>query len=164
MVRDAEGGPVSGGTALLRLLATGHQVVFYIGFIGIFVDKRRRGWHDLIAGTVVIEQYRGCVLEPAQRLAAHGLALPGPHARLARRRAGAARRARRPQRVRVADSCSTTRSRTAWDHLFSDFAGFQLCLFDPAGELGAASTRAPRLGRHGHGLPEGWDDHSSVCR
>jgi uncharacterized RDD family membrane protein YckC len=57
VVRDADGGPVSGTAAALRLL--GYWVngaVFYIGFIWIFVDKRRRGWHDLIAGTVVIEQ------------------------------------------------------------------------------------------------------------
>jgi len=57
VVRDADGGPVSGGTAFARLLGYWvNQVVFYIGFIWIFVDKRRRGWHDLIAGTVVIEQ------------------------------------------------------------------------------------------------------------
>ena len=24
---------------------------FYLGFIWIFIDGRRRGWHDLIAGT-----------------------------------------------------------------------------------------------------------------
>lgn len=56
VVRDVDGGPVSGSAALLRLLGYWvNQVVFYIGFIWIFVDKRRRGWHDLIAGTVVIE-------------------------------------------------------------------------------------------------------------
>ena len=56
VVRDVDGGPISGGAALLRLLGYWvNQVVFYIGFIWIFVDKRRRGWHDLIAGTVVIE-------------------------------------------------------------------------------------------------------------
>ncbi|OGO59327.1 MAG: hypothetical protein A2V85_09105 [Chloroflexi bacterium RBG_16_72_14] len=57
VVRDADGGPISGGAALLRLLGYWvNSAVFYIGFIWIFVDKRRRGWHDLIAGTVVIEQ------------------------------------------------------------------------------------------------------------
>ena len=43
--------------ALLRLV--GPYVagaVFYIGFIRIFVDKRRRGWQDLIAGTVVVKK------------------------------------------------------------------------------------------------------------
>lgn len=56
VVRDADGGPISGGTALLRLV--GYWVagaVFYLGFIWIFFDKRHRGWHDLIAGTVVVK-------------------------------------------------------------------------------------------------------------
>jgi uncharacterized RDD family membrane protein YckC len=55
VVRDADGGPVSVGQAILRLI--GFWVsgfVFYIGYIWIFVDKRRRGWMDLIAGTIVI--------------------------------------------------------------------------------------------------------------
>jgi uncharacterized RDD family membrane protein YckC len=57
VVRDADGGPLSVGQAILRLI--GYWVsgaVFYLGFIWIFIDKRRRGWHDLIAGTVVIKQ------------------------------------------------------------------------------------------------------------
>jgi uncharacterized RDD family membrane protein YckC len=44
------------GSAILRLI--GYWVsgaVFYIGFIWIFVDKRRRGWMDLIASTVVVK-------------------------------------------------------------------------------------------------------------
>lgn len=56
VVRDADGGPISGGQAILRLV--GYWVsglVLYLGYIWILVDKRRRGWHDLIAGTVVIK-------------------------------------------------------------------------------------------------------------
>jgi uncharacterized RDD family membrane protein YckC len=56
VVRDIDGGAVSGGAAVLRLI--GFWVsswVLYLGFIWIFIDKRRRGWHDLLAGTVVIE-------------------------------------------------------------------------------------------------------------
>ena len=30
--------------------------VFYLGFIWIFVDSRRRGFQDLIAGTVVVKR------------------------------------------------------------------------------------------------------------
>ncbi len=55
VVRDADGGPISGSQAILRLV--GYWVsgfVFYLGYIWILIDKRRRGWHDLIAGTVVI--------------------------------------------------------------------------------------------------------------
>ena len=56
VVRDRDGGPISGGQAILRLIGFWiNSAVFYIGWIWIFVDARRRGWHDLIAGTVVIE-------------------------------------------------------------------------------------------------------------
>jgi uncharacterized RDD family membrane protein YckC len=56
VVRDADGGPITMGSAILRLV--GYWVsgaVFYLGYIWIFIDKRRRGWHDLIAGTVVVK-------------------------------------------------------------------------------------------------------------
>lgn len=56
VVRDSDGGPVSVGSAILRLIGYWVSgVVFYSGYIWIFVDKRRRGWHDLIAGTVVVK-------------------------------------------------------------------------------------------------------------
>ena len=55
VVRDSDGGPLTGGAAILRLLGFWvSHVVFYLGFIWIFVDKRRRGWMDLIGGTVVV--------------------------------------------------------------------------------------------------------------
>ena len=64
VVRDKDGGPLTWGAAILRLI--GYAIsgaVFYIGFIWIFFDKRKRGWFDLIAGTVVIkaavEEYGG---------------------------------------------------------------------------------------------------------
>ena len=56
VVRHMDGAPVSMGSAILRLV--GYWVsgaVFYIGYIWIFVDNRRRGWMDLIAGTVVVK-------------------------------------------------------------------------------------------------------------
>lgn len=56
VVRDRDGGPVGGGQAVLRFIGyIINSLVFYLGWIWIFVDRRRRGWHDLIAGTVVIE-------------------------------------------------------------------------------------------------------------
>lgn len=55
VVRDADGGPITWGPAILRWIGFWiSTVVFYIGFIWIFLDKRRRGWMDLIAGTVVV--------------------------------------------------------------------------------------------------------------
>ncbi len=56
VVRDLDGGPISAGQALLRLV--GYWIsglVLYLGYVWILFDKRRRGWHDLIAGTVVIK-------------------------------------------------------------------------------------------------------------
>jgi uncharacterized RDD family membrane protein YckC len=55
VVRDADGGPVTAGAAILRWIGFYiSHLVFYLGFIWIFIDGRRRGWMDLIAGTVVI--------------------------------------------------------------------------------------------------------------
>jgi len=60
VVRDSDGGKISGGQAILRLFGYWVSgVVFYLGFIWILIDARRRGWHDLIAGTVVIEHVPG---------------------------------------------------------------------------------------------------------
>ncbi len=58
VVRDHDGGPIGIGSALLRLfgLYVLDGLVFYIGFIWIFIDKRNRCWHDLIAGTVVVKR------------------------------------------------------------------------------------------------------------
>ena len=56
VVRDRDGGPIGTGAALLRLF--GLYVIdgiLYLGFIWIFIDKRKRCWHDLLAGTVVVK-------------------------------------------------------------------------------------------------------------
>jgi uncharacterized RDD family membrane protein YckC len=56
VVRDSDGGPVGWGPAFLRLIGYWiSSIVFYVGFLWVFVDRRRRGWFDLIAGTVVID-------------------------------------------------------------------------------------------------------------
>ncbi len=57
VVRDSDGGAIGWGTALLRLVGLVIAgAVFYLGYIWIFIDKRRRGWQDLIAGTIVVKQ------------------------------------------------------------------------------------------------------------
>ena len=57
VVRDSDGGKISGAQAFVRMLGLIiSAVVFYLGFVWIFIDSRRRGWHDLIAGTVVVEK------------------------------------------------------------------------------------------------------------
>ena len=57
VVRDSDGGSIGWGTAILRLIGLWVAgAVFYLGYIWIFIDKRRRGWQDLIAGTIVVKQ------------------------------------------------------------------------------------------------------------
>jgi uncharacterized RDD family membrane protein YckC len=57
VVRDSDGGRISMGQAILRLIGMWVAALpVYIGFFWVFIDARRRGWHDLIAGTVVVER------------------------------------------------------------------------------------------------------------
>ncbi len=57
VVRDRDGGPLGWGEAILRLVGFWVSgAVFYLGFVWILIDKRRRGWHDLIAGTVMVQR------------------------------------------------------------------------------------------------------------
>jgi uncharacterized RDD family membrane protein YckC len=55
VVRDRAGGPIGGGAAILRLVGSWISVAaFYLGYVWVLIDERRRGWHDLLAGTCVI--------------------------------------------------------------------------------------------------------------
>jgi uncharacterized RDD family membrane protein YckC len=47
-------GPLSIGQALGRQLAYILSLFLFLGFIWIAFSRQRRGWHDLLAGTVVI--------------------------------------------------------------------------------------------------------------
>lgn len=54
-VISADGTPISFGIAFLR--SVGYlvsSIVFCLGYIWIAFDKKKQGWHDKIAGTVVI--------------------------------------------------------------------------------------------------------------
>jgi len=56
VVRERDGGRVGPITALVRLFGYSVDVFgFFLGFAWILIDRRRRGWHDLLAGTVVIQ-------------------------------------------------------------------------------------------------------------
>jgi len=56
VVNDRDGGRVTGGQAVLRFIGLWiSSAVVYLGYIWALIDSRRRGWHDLIAGTVVIK-------------------------------------------------------------------------------------------------------------
>jgi uncharacterized RDD family membrane protein YckC len=64
-----DGTPVSFGIAFLR--SVGYMVsslVFCLGYIWIGFDKKKQGWHDKIAGTVVI------ILKPQESSA--GISIP----------------------------------------------------------------------------------------
>ena len=56
VVRNVDGGKLTWGNVVLRLI--GWFVagfVFALGFIWAAFDSRKRGWHDMIGGTVVIK-------------------------------------------------------------------------------------------------------------
>lgn len=56
VVDDRSGAPITGGQALLRLVGMWVSGAFFsLGYIWILIDSRRRGWHDLIAGTLVVK-------------------------------------------------------------------------------------------------------------
>ncbi|HSW42066.1 MAG TPA: RDD family protein [Patescibacteria group bacterium] len=55
VVSDRDGSRIGWGAAILRLIGWWiSAAAFYFGFAWILIDSRRRGWHDLIAGTCVI--------------------------------------------------------------------------------------------------------------
>ena len=43
-------------TAILRMVALPFAIVSVIGIWWVFVDSKRRGWHDIVAGTIVIAE------------------------------------------------------------------------------------------------------------
>ncbi len=58
-VLRTNGRPLRTGRAALRALAyTLSSLPLYFGFLNILIDDRRRGWHDLITGTVVVYYWR----------------------------------------------------------------------------------------------------------
>jgi uncharacterized RDD family membrane protein YckC len=61
------------GNALRRQVGYWISAIFYLGFLWILVDNQRQGWHDKIAGTIVVYSWpegrlRGTfVIERVQR-------------------------------------------------------------------------------------------------
>lgn len=53
-VLSADGIPITFGTAFLRSVGYLLSSILYTGFIWAAFDKKKQGWHDKIAGTVVI--------------------------------------------------------------------------------------------------------------
>ena len=62
-VARLDGQPLTFVIALVRGLAAGFSVVvLFLGFLWIIWDKDKQGWHDRIAGTVVVKLPRGTPL------------------------------------------------------------------------------------------------------
>ena len=58
-----DGSPLTFAAALVRALAAAFSVVvLFLGFLWIIWDKEKQGWHDRIAGTVVVRLPRGMSL------------------------------------------------------------------------------------------------------
>ncbi|MFZ1038078.1 MAG: RDD family protein [Smithella sp.] len=53
-----DGTSISFGIAFLRAVGYFVSNIFYLGFIWVAFDKKKQGWHDKIAGTVVIIRER----------------------------------------------------------------------------------------------------------
>jgi uncharacterized RDD family membrane protein YckC len=55
VVRAIDGGPLTGSMAVMRFIGyIVSSAVFDLGFIWVAFEPRKRGWHDMIADTVVI--------------------------------------------------------------------------------------------------------------
>ena len=51
----ADGDPPGLGRSIVRLIGLGLAIIpFFAGFLPVLVDDRRRGIHDMLAGTVVV--------------------------------------------------------------------------------------------------------------
>jgi uncharacterized RDD family membrane protein YckC len=54
-VVTAEGAPITTGQAIIRTLCLPLSLIpVGLGFLGIFFQRERRAWHDLLAGTAVV--------------------------------------------------------------------------------------------------------------
>jgi len=59
IVDSRTGGPLSMGQSILRYLSYFISMIpLFLGYIWVAFDSRKQGWHDKIAGTVVIMQPR----------------------------------------------------------------------------------------------------------
>ena len=65
-ILDESGGPVPPRQDMRRLIGFALALIpFGLGFLGILLDERRRGWHDRCAGTVVF--YADPEIDPGRR-------------------------------------------------------------------------------------------------
>jgi uncharacterized RDD family membrane protein YckC len=57
VARERDGGPIGWGSAIIRyiMLMIGFWI-FYLGVIWVAFEPRKRGWHDIVAGTLVVKR------------------------------------------------------------------------------------------------------------
>jgi uncharacterized RDD family membrane protein YckC len=57
IAREADGAPIGWGTAIVRYVMMLISFwIFYLGVIWVAFEPRKRGWHDMVAGTVVVRR------------------------------------------------------------------------------------------------------------
>lgn len=67
-VVPADNGIMTFGTAFLRWVGyIVSSLFFYLGFFWIAFDFRKQGWHDKIAGTLVVRENKGAYTPAIQR-------------------------------------------------------------------------------------------------
>jgi len=57
-VARLDGQPMTLGIAFLRWAGYHLSSIFLLGFLWVAIDPRKQGWHDKIAGTVVVSERR----------------------------------------------------------------------------------------------------------
>lgn len=73
----ADGTSLSFGIAFLRAVGYFVSSIFYLGFIWVAFDKKKQGWHDKIADTVVIIREQESTTAGIS-ISAQSAVLPGP--------------------------------------------------------------------------------------
>ncbi len=57
IAREADGAPIGWGTAIVRYVMMLISFwIFYLGVIWVAFEPRKRGWHDIVANTVVVRR------------------------------------------------------------------------------------------------------------
>ncbi len=57
IARESDGGPIGWGTAIIRYIMMLISFwIFYLGVIWVAFEPRKRGWHDMVAGTLAVRR------------------------------------------------------------------------------------------------------------
>jgi uncharacterized RDD family membrane protein YckC len=57
IARASDGGPIGWGTAIVRYIMMLISFwIFYLGVIWVAFEPRKRGWHDMVAGTLAVRR------------------------------------------------------------------------------------------------------------